>query len=214
MTPGRTVSRIRARTSWTTCAWRSISGGGSPAATNVRVISVKQPDSSSCGQRSIWIGRAAGNGPVPGSCERPCHADTTISSRDAGASGAQAWRISSRRRSASSGSPSSISRPSVALQRRNSEAAAPTPASAALWARRMPASSASLLTRRRSRTACSSTNSSIPSARSRSATPSGKSKSTIACRTPMRAAAREISSSRTCSLGNPDAVSSLNPKSS
>ena len=34
--------------------------------TNVRVMSAQQPDSSSRGQRSITIGRPAGNGPEPG----------------------------------------------------------------------------------------------------------------------------------------------------
>ena len=78
---------------------------------------------------------------------------------------------------------------------RSTAAAAAIPASAAFCARRMPASSAADLARRRAAKVSWSGVSTTPSARSRSATASGKAGSTIAWRSPIRATARETSSS-------------------
>ena len=146
-------------------------------------MSAQQPVSSSRGQRSIWIGRCAGSGPVPASWPKPCQTPATMTSAGAGAPcAAQASRSAARTVSASSGRPSTTSRSPWIPAERSTAAAAAIPASAAFCARRMPAISAPDFTRRRSANASWSGVSVTPSARSRSATASGKSGSTSASR--------------------------------
>ena len=69
------------------------------------------PRASSCGHRSMLMGRWAGRGPSPGSCPPPDQALATMMSGGAGApSAAQASRIRARTRSAVRGSPPRVRR--------------------------------------------------------------------------------------------------------
>ena len=66
VTPGPAAARALSSASATSASWARTAAGGSPI-TNVRVMSAQQPEASSCGHRSIWIGRPAGSGPWPDS---------------------------------------------------------------------------------------------------------------------------------------------------
>ena len=145
-------------------------------------MSAQQAVTSWRGQMSIWIGRPAGSGPLPGSWPTPCHTDATITSGGQGAPcSAQASRSVARTSSASKGFPSTSRRPSAdGRARASSPAAAVIPASAARCAARMPSSSAGDFARRRSSTAASSIVRTTPSSRRRSPSASGKSPGTIA----------------------------------
>ena len=177
-------------------------------------MSAQQPDSSSCGHRSIWIGRFAGSGPDPGSCPVPCQTEATMMSGGAGApSRRHSSRNPARTASAVSGSPFSTRRSPSIEARRRSSAAARMPASAATWARRMPCSSAADLARLRSATALWSMCSVMPSARSRSATATGMSGSATASCTPIALTTREVSSSSSSWISMPASNSSYSPSS-
>ena len=114
-------------------------------------MSAKQPVSRSRGKRSRKTGSpgAIGPGPIswPTAVCGPC--ETMNSSADAPCA-VNACSTASLSRSQVSGSPSSVSVPFSRSAARSSSRAAAIPASAARCARRIPASSASFFTRRRS----------------------------------------------------------------
>ena len=119
-------------------------------ATIVRVMSAKQEEASSRGQRSKTTGSPNLIGPWPMSWPAaPCGPGATTKSSAVQPCSAKTRRIAALTRSTVSGSPSSQSTPSPFSACRSSETPAARPASAARWARRMPSSSAPALTRRR-----------------------------------------------------------------
>ena len=112
----------------------SSAGGASPPATNVRVMSAQQRDSRSRGQMSIRTMPPRSIGPWPSSWpEADCAPWATIAVSGSSAS-CSLQTACMRSRTCSHVSPAGSSR--------SSSAAAPIAASAAAWARRMPASCA------------------------------------------------------------------------
>ena len=133
----------------------SSAGGASPPATNVRVMSAQQRDALSRGQMSIRTTLAALD-----RARALLVAGRPTARRGRRSPSRAARRRARRRRAASPRAPARRSARAAA------RAAAPRPraiaASAAAWARRMPASWASVLTRRRRSKASASTRSSMP----------------------------------------------------
>ena len=159
--------------------------------TNVRVMSAQQPLSSSRGQRSISIGRSAGSGPEPGSCPPPEQRRDDHDARRRRRARLGARRTDRRtHRLGRERLAVVVQAAAVADRAPDQLSPAAMPASAARWARRMPASSAGVLTRRRASTVRLSTSMAMPSARSRSATATGRSAGTTAPPTPHLLSAR------------------------
>ncbi len=163
--PGRTAAIAASSASWTSACHSAIVGCGSPTQ-NVRAMSVWHADSRSCGARSTITGSPGTIRPLPGPwpsavcgpCRTMMSASKPTASRTMSCSRSQV-------------------RPVVV---RSASAAARSPSSAACVARRMPAISAAVFTRRRAEKSSWSVVSSIPPARRYSAVASGNVGGTIA----------------------------------
>ena len=147
--PGLAAATERSSASLQSLCHSSSSSEGVPT-TKTRVMSAKQPESRSRGKRSRQIGSSGAIGPEPMSwptavCE-PCE---TMNSSAKAPLAVNACSTASLIRSQVSCSPSSSRLPFWRTAARSSSRAASIAASAACWARRIPAISASFFTRRR-----------------------------------------------------------------
>ena len=144
--PRATVERLLARA----CGTRRSSSEGVPT-TNVRVMSAKQPDSRSRGQRSITTGSSGAIGAgahVVADGGLGAVRDDELVRDDA----VRGERLADRELDPLAGQRLAVDAsgsPFGARRARSRSRAASIPASAARWARRIPASSASFFTRRR-----------------------------------------------------------------
>ena len=178
-------------------------------------MSAKQAVSLSRGHTSITIGTPALTGPLPMSWPTaPCGPGATMKSSAEVPFAANACAIAVLIRSTVSGAPSTVRASPFGVDRRSRSRAASIPASAARCARRIPASSAGVLTRRRSSKSSSSAVISMPSARRLSASHTGNPSGTTARVTPSALTARTGISRRRSAYVFPAAIRSSDPNSS